>query len=130
MNRIAVWLVRQLLWPVLSEVLSNLLTLALREAFAFMRIRIARWRTQQEEGATSDAEFAAIRRAYDERAADLDDAEAHLVRSVQRIVNEALVRAESERDRLLSAGPPVRALEAGDAQPRPESNSNRPGPDA
>ena len=115
MKRFAKWLFVQILWPILRELLIELLRKLLAVVFETVRSLLRKWRERDEKHASSEAERDEIRRTYERREQDLDEARGRIFDQVPEIVESALRSSEEKRDRLL------RGTSAGGELPNAES---------
>jgi exonuclease VII large subunit len=100
-KKAAKWIAKKILWPLLREVLVESLRQLARYAIDRVKQLIAKWKEDEIKEASSESEKEAVRKKYESRSQDLEDAKEDISSKIGDIVEQAMDRAESERDRLL-----------------------------
>ena len=100
-KKAAKWIAKNILWPLLREILVESLKLLVKYAFDRLKQLLAKWQSEEEQNANSEAEKEAVRKKYESRSQDLDDMKEDIADKISDIVDNAMEKVESERDKLL-----------------------------
>ncbi|SRR6266404_1147743 len=101
MKRLALWLFKEILWPVLQYLLIDVLTELARWLLAKFKEILRTWEQEETSRAATPEAAQEVKEKYERRRQDIERVSADAAREISRIVREAFLRVEAERDRLL-----------------------------
>lgn len=105
MKKLATWMLVEVLWPILREILVEMLKQAIRTGADAFKATMERRRTAEAAAAPSDEAREAVNERFRQRVADLDEAVDRILERTDTVVENALLKSQARRDNLLSAPP-------------------------
>lgn len=102
LKKIVTFILVNFLWPILREILTDVLKQLLKAAISGIKALMRKWEKDEIDKTEDAAERVDIEKKYHARQADLDALEEKLVNASDKIVQDALVRSEPLRTELLS----------------------------
>ena len=101
MKKIAFWIVVNIIWPVLRDVIVETLKLIIKFIFDKILQFTVKWEERTAEQAETKAEETIIRENYRDMRKELENLRGDISSNISAIVEDALREVESKRDRLL-----------------------------
>lgn len=102
-KKIVTFVLVNLVWPVLREILTDVLKQLLRATMSGVKSLMRKWKNEELAKTEDDAEKAEIEKRFADRQADLDALEEKLVNASAKIVQDAMAQGEVLRNDLLLA---------------------------
>lgn len=103
MKKIAIWVVINILWPILRELLVDILKQLVKLTSESFQALLTKWFNQDVDAASSESEKENLRRRHEERMKDINEVTIRMTEKVEHIVKDALLNAEANRDNLLDS---------------------------
>jgi hypothetical protein len=102
LKKIVAFILVNLLWPILRELLTDVLKHFIRAAMSAIQGLMKKWEKEEIARAEDPAEIADIEKKYSDRQSDMDALKEKLSTASEKIVEDALKQGENLRTELLS----------------------------
>lgn len=95
-QKIASWILKNILIPVFKVILVEFAKSIMKFLLDMFKQNMSKWKTKEEDKATTEAEKEIIRKKWNERMDDLEKMKSQVDSNVDKIVDEALKNSKNK----------------------------------